>query len=72
MLLNYVCKSVSAPDGTSPRTHVDTMPRPQALRGHSKTLTAKKFTHCPHPKSTLERSLPHSSPPHSTPSENLL
>lgn len=64
MLLNYVCKSVSASDGTSPRTNVDTMPRPQALRGNSKTLSARMFTHCPHPKSMLERSLPHSSPPH--------
>jgi len=50
MLLNYVCKSVSASDGTSLRTNVDTMPRPQALRGNSKTLYREDVYSLPPPQ----------------------
>lgn len=60
-LLSYVCKSVSASDGISPRTEVDTA-KTSGPQGTSKLLTRDVYS-LPHPKSILERSLPRPAPP---------
>lgn len=65
MLLSYVCKSVSASDGISPRTEVDTA-KTSGPQGTSKLLTRDVYS-LPHPKSVLERSLPRPAPAGSLP-----